>query len=110
MSSAAIAREAGVTYRQLDYWIRAGYVRPLDPLPGTGTARQWPEEEREVVMTMARLVDAGFTVPAAAVLAREIVECELGGEAMSLIGDGIILVVEPVAERAPRLVEETAPL
>lgn len=55
----------GLTYRQMDYWVRQGYLRPIDPSPGSGSHRRWPEEERAVARRMIRLVDAGL-VPAVA--------------------------------------------
>ena len=35
-----LAVSLGITYRQLDYWVLQGHLRPLDPQPGTGTARK----------------------------------------------------------------------
>lgn len=59
----------GVTYRQLDYWVRRGWLR-LPPSLGSGVWRQWPEDEICVAKTMARLVNAGITPAVAARIAR----------------------------------------
>jgi len=59
----------GLTYRQLDYWCRQGYLKPGGGT-GSGSWRTWPDEERAVARLMKRLVDAGLTVEAAHRVAR----------------------------------------
>jgi hypothetical protein len=61
----------GLTYRQLDYWTRVGYLRAADPTPGTGQAREWPEMEVVVAALMLRLLQAGLVLAVAARVARE---------------------------------------
>ena len=77
----------GVTYRQLDHWTRKGYIRPKHRqgrYNGSGFPREWSDLELDVARTIARLVEIGFMVAPAAVLARRIVvdqyehEFELG--------------------------------
>lgn len=41
ISTQEVAKRAGVTYRQLDYWLRKGWVEPADPSGGTGDPRLW---------------------------------------------------------------------
>jgi hypothetical protein len=60
---------AGITYRQLDYWCRQGYLQP-EHLGGSGVFRQWSKAEVRVVHTMGRLVTAGLLPPVAAKVAR----------------------------------------
>jgi DNA-binding transcriptional MerR regulator len=60
----------GVSYRRLDFWTRSGYLRPNNPMPGTGTSRDYPPDEVVVARRMARLVDAGIAIPIAARIAR----------------------------------------
>ena len=60
----------GISYRQLDYWVRRGYLKPEYLAPGSGAKRRWTAEERRVAQTMARLVAAGFTPEAAHPIAR----------------------------------------
>lgn len=60
----------GLTYRQLDYWTRQGYLRPVNPDPGSGVQRRWPEEELVVARLMRRLIAAGLKVEAAHRVAR----------------------------------------
>lgn len=76
----------GLSYRQLDYWVRVGYLRPGNPTGGSGTVRSWPDDELAVAQTMARLVAAGLTVAAAHMVAR--------GDAE--IAPGVRVLVEPV--------------
>ena len=66
-----LAVSLGITYRQLDYWVWQGYLRPADPTPGTGVPREWPEAELEIARRMGRLTTAGLTPAAAAVIARD---------------------------------------
>jgi predicted RNase H-like HicB family nuclease len=40
-SSAEASHLAGVSYRQLDYWARTGFVRPGRDARGRGSARRW---------------------------------------------------------------------
>lgn len=75
------------TERQLDYWTRAGYLRPDNPDPGSGTARKFSAEETEVASRMARLVAAGFVPAAAAEYARLGVGChEIGPDLFVEVG------------------------
>jgi hypothetical protein len=50
----------GVTYRQIDHWARRGFLRPEQPVPGSGFVREWPETELRVAEAMGRLVRAGL--------------------------------------------------
>lgn len=62
----------GLTYRQLDYWTRKGYLRSEgNPTPGSGRPRTWPDTEVAIARAIVRLVGCGFTVQKAAELARE---------------------------------------
>jgi len=60
----------GLTYRQLDYWCRKGYLRVLNPDPGSGARRLFPPGEYELLATMAQYVAAGVSPDAAAKAAR----------------------------------------
>lgn len=59
-----------ITYRQLDYWTRRGYLKPGNAGAGSGHWRRWSAEERAVAAMMARLIAAGLTVEAAHKVAR----------------------------------------
>ena len=59
--SEQVAREAGISYRQLDHWIRRGWVIPDgEASPGSGFPREWTDAEALVVRVMGRLVRAGL--------------------------------------------------
>lgn len=52
--------DVGISYRQLDHWVRKGWLQPGNATPGSGAWRTWGEEERGVARIMARLVVAGI--------------------------------------------------
>lgn len=61
----------GLTYRQLDYWTRLGYVKTDGaPSPGSGGRRAWPAEELEIAARMVKLRDEGYELRLAAKRAR----------------------------------------
>jgi len=51
---------AGVSYRQLDYWLREGYVHPeMDVNPGSGRPRRWaPADVDRLIAVAQKLRDA----------------------------------------------------
>lgn len=60
--------DTGVTYRQLDYWTRKGYITPAKPSPGSGVRRVWTPQ---VVEDVRWLVQASLlTLPEVASLLR----------------------------------------
>jgi hypothetical protein len=79
-----------ITYRMLDYWTHAGYLRAADDGPGTGQNRLWPESEVAVARAIRRLIDAGLSVNAAVRIARD------GPHSATLsLADGVTLAVTP---------------
>jgi hypothetical protein len=69
------AESLGISYRQLDWWTRCGYLRPVQRMTnrmgnGTGYQRQWPECELAIAAAMGRLVRLGLTPEAAHKVAR----------------------------------------
>lgn len=65
----ASIRKLGVTYRQVDYWCRRGYLRPIFA-GGSGNRRHWTEAEIEIACRMVMLIRGGYMAGAAARLAR----------------------------------------
>jgi DNA-binding transcriptional MerR regulator len=56
MSSTQVCAAAGVTYRQLDYWCRAGLVAPsISDAAGQGTRRGWSPADVAAVRRLAVL-------------------------------------------------------
>lgn len=77
----------GLTYRQLDYWVRQDWLHPDNPDGGTGSRRTFPPSEVAVAKTMAILTAAGVAASAAARAARN------GG----WLAPGVHVTIEPRA-------------
>lgn len=68
------AEVPGLSFRQLDYWTRKGYLTSVDGGRGSGSQRHWSEQERDVARVMLRLMKAmGSTATAAGYVARVLV-------------------------------------
>lgn len=78
---------AGLTVRQADYWRTAGYIEAS--AEGSGIASEITVAEAHVLLRMARLVRAGFTVAKAAEIARG----RTGYDTFLALGDGIHLLI-----------------
>lgn len=49
-------RDAGITYRQLDYWTRRGFIRPVGKSnPGSGAQRRYTAAEVEIARVLGVL-------------------------------------------------------
>jgi len=84
----------GATPRQLDFWIRMGYLLPDQPAPGSGRSREWPESEIQVAQLMARLVAGGFVPAAAAEHARSALRQQTFGSPVRLtLPRGVVLEI-----------------
>lgn len=74
LTSSGVTQDAGITYRQLDYWVRKGFLRPAvrwgDPA-GKGHGRIWPPQEVAIAGRMARLLAAGLPLTWSAEFARD---------------------------------------
>lgn len=84
-------RRAGVTYRQLDYWTRKGFLRSSNGEVGVGHRREWPASEARVGRLMVRLVRAGFKVPDAERIARVI----YAGTDVHRLAPGVTITIGP---------------
>lgn len=74
MDTQTAADHAGLSYRQVDYWVRAGYVEcEQGPLPGSGRRRYFTPAEVRVLVLMAAMTRAGWLPAEAAVAARTLV-------------------------------------
>lgn len=75
VTSEQLRVRAGITYRQLDYWTRTGYLHAANgDTPGTGNARFYTVSEVAVATLMGRLTAAGITPRVAGELARDLTE------------------------------------
>lgn len=59
-----VCRRAGITYRQLDYWIRTGVIEIDDPYPGSGDQRLYTAEHLTELTLIRKLLDVGFKLSA----------------------------------------------
>lgn len=58
-----LCTEAGITYRQLDYWTRTDLLTPLtEALPGSGHFRIYSETELARALALRDLLDAGISL------------------------------------------------
>lgn len=55
-----------VSYRQLDYWVRIGFLPIAEAAPGSGIVRHWSPEEIGRARVFAALVHAGVSPVAVA--------------------------------------------
>lgn len=95
VGSAALAEQAGLTYRQIDYWVRSDRLRTSkwdgtrNPGEGAGTGRErmFAPTEVFVATTVAQLLRAGFHLGPAFELARELAN----GRAVLTLAPGLRL-------------------
>lgn len=52
----------GVTYRQLDYWTRQGYLTASAEHSGSGYRRSWSPEQLALAERLGRLTRLGMTL------------------------------------------------
>lgn len=77
LPSVTVADQAGITYRQLDVWVRVGYVTCAhNATPGSGHQRTWTRTEAAHVHRVADLIRAGFRPDRAAEYARSLAETD----------------------------------
>lgn len=71
-SSPEVALAAGVTYRQLDYWIRKDYIKTsIKDAKGQGTQRGFSLHDVVTVAVIAALSKAGMTIETAMSIAAQ---------------------------------------
>jgi DNA-binding transcriptional MerR regulator len=88
----AVTRQAGISYRQLDHWVRMGWLIPETDLK-EHKLRQWSEDEALIAAEMGRLTRAGMKPATAAELARRYVT-EPTADGKYLIGIGVSIIFE----------------
>lgn len=90
-STAEAAEAAGVTYRQVDFWVRRDVVAPAVAARGSGSVRLFDEHNVAVLRLLGRLSDLGAErrVLAAAVAAVRALPLDLDR------WEGLLFVAEP---------------
>jgi DNA-binding transcriptional MerR regulator len=76
LTASQVLTASGISYRQLDFWVRAGYLKPSTPARGYGSVRRFPATEAEIAAYALELITAGFTASAALDYARRLVETQ----------------------------------
>jgi DNA-binding transcriptional MerR regulator len=61
LTTTELAKRIGVTFRQLDYWVRSGKLQIPQDRPGSGVRRLWSPEQARRAQAFAALVRAGVT-------------------------------------------------
>lgn len=60
-----VCRLVGITYRQLDYWIRSGAITTTNfPFPGSGDWRLFTDDDVAELRLIADLRSLGFSLQA----------------------------------------------
>lgn len=58
-----LINQAGISYRQLDYWCRTGLLTTLDGnTPGSGWARRFHETQVERALALRALLNVGMSL------------------------------------------------
>lgn len=57
-----VARLAGCTYRQIDYWARVGAIVPTREARGSGSVRDWSPDDAAVARVFYLLARHGATI------------------------------------------------
>lgn len=89
------AEIAGITYRQIDYWIKQGYFAPDKQADGSGTRRKFNEDDL-LILTLAKALVENGSQP-------EQVFLEIDGlKDMFLSGDnGLLVMIDGQARLVP---------
>lgn len=58
-----VCKLIGISYRQMDYWVRTGLMRPsIASAHGSGTQRRWSDADVRQLVIIKRLLDAGVSL------------------------------------------------
>lgn len=75
-------RIAGITYRQLDYWIRSGLVKPSAQANGHGSKRRFSWRDLVAVRAIAALKETGVSLQAVRKVQSALIKFEGGDDAL----------------------------
>lgn len=107
ISSVDAARSAGISYRQLDYWSRQGFIAPLVPATGSGSRRAWGVDQVPVLRFLRAAIPLVISnpvsdrgTPDAGPMIRHIVEQITVVDPTLLVAD--LLFVEHLTGRVSR--------
>lgn len=92
--AAEVCQRAGVTYRQLDYWGRRGFI-PRQETGGSGYPRRFTEDDVTYIALFAKLIRAGLEHDIADAVMK-LKRDQVTGGAVRLTED-IVLVFDPAS-------------
>lgn len=72
ISTPELARTCGLSYRQVDRWIREGVLVPLIESPGSGGSRPFSESEARIARVLAALRSLGAPLEVLIVVAAQL--------------------------------------
>jgi len=64
LSALDVCRQAGITYRQLDYWCRIGAITPARQANGSGTQRRFTNGQARAIRLAVTLRNLGAPMTA----------------------------------------------
>lgn len=87
-----VCRMAGITYRQLDYWVRTNLLAPSVPSAGSGTGRRWTGDDvrrAKIVGLLMRSDWRSGLLPSARRLVQELPDMPIDGGYLIVSGAGV---------------------
>ena len=76
-TSTQVIEATGVTYRQLYYWCREGWITSMIPAHGTGSVRVFSVAELMTVAVAVGLINRGWGTQAAIAEAKDLLKAAL---------------------------------
>lgn len=70
-SSKEVCERTGLSYRQLDYWVRKRILTPSIEANGSGTRRQFSDRDVAMLLVLASLRKSGYELEALRRFAQE---------------------------------------
>lgn len=98
-SSNEVCNISSITYRQLDYWIRTGIVRPsINDGFGSGHRRQFSHDDLIILKVLKHLLDAGISlerIRQSVGMIRNGLALDLKKQSSLIVSQRAILIVDP---------------
>lgn len=104
-SSSEVCERAGITYRQLEYFVRRAVVDwPFRRHPGSGYARRWTEVQMYVICVLGALNGLHATADVLRRVAQEISAMDLSAQWL-VVGSDNIAAISDVGDLVSALLE-----
>ncbi|MBU4312410.1 MAG: PAS domain S-box protein, partial [Candidatus Omnitrophica bacterium] len=62
-TSSQVLKEVNITYRQLSYWELKGIIKPIFQRQGTRDFKRYTQKEIDVLKSVKKLLDEGYSLP-----------------------------------------------